>query len=127
MDFIKENMSQTISAKIVKCSSPLYWYANLIGNEYECYEEFDKLLVVDDKDNPHSPKVRMIEKDDCLIRVAELRDGAVQPQHSGLDREQDKIDCPKCGAPLDVNDGAGYTCWSCGNQGIVSLQDEEDL
>jgi len=72
-------MSQRILVKIINCSNESSWYATCIGAMFECYDEDGRLLVADDKDNPRSPQVRMIDKDDCLIRSAEQRNEAVTP------------------------------------------------
>jgi len=59
-------MSQRILVKIMNCSNESSWYATCIGAVFECYEEDGRLLVADDKDDPRSPSVRMIDNSDCL-------------------------------------------------------------
>jgi hypothetical protein len=60
------------------------------------------------------------------LRAAQLLRARRPDEQSGLDEEQERIDCFKCGAPLDVTVDTAYRCWICRYEGVAGLQDEDD-
>lgn len=54
-----------VTVKITKSTSPLAWYANLIGETFEVYDGWRDYTVVEDYDRRHGPVWRHINKGDC--------------------------------------------------------------
>lgn len=57
---------ETVKVIVTKCDRPSYWYANSIGNIFECYQRGNHFQVVENEIVIYYMPTRFIQSEDCI-------------------------------------------------------------